>query len=450
MMKKTKINIKGMHCKACEIIVKERLQNIKGVSSVSVNSNLGVAYITHKTKISHKDIKEAVKKAGYDLGKKDNDFFSRSINDYVDVLIIFIIVSGGYLLLTEFGFLSLSIQNTVRLNSIGAVFLAGLTASISTCAALVGGIVLGLGARYSELHPHVSLVKKFQPQLFFHIGRIGSFIVFGGLMGFVGSVILISETGIGILTIIASLLMLFIGLQLTKLVPFLDTFSISLPSRIYSLLGIKEKQNKPYSHIGALVLGGSTFFVPCGFTQAAQLFAVSSGSFFSGAYIMGIFSLGTLPGLIGIGSISSFLKGNIGRIFFKIIGVLLMWLSLLNIVNGYRLIGLTYKVPFLNTNKIQDKNKIIVKDGFQIVKMDQEAYGYRPNFFTVKKGIPVRWIVNSKTTYSCASSLVAPALNIRKNLELGENVFEFIPKETGTIRFSCSMGMYVGEFKVIE
>ncbi|MEK7073994.1 MAG: cupredoxin domain-containing protein, partial [Patescibacteria group bacterium] len=39
---------------------------------------------------------------------------------------------------------------------------------------------------------------------------------------------------------------------------------------------------------------------------------------------------------------------------------------------------------------------------------------------------------------------------IRKGLELGENIFEFTPKETGTIRFSCIMGMYTGSFNVVD
>ena len=35
-----------------------------------------------------------------------------------------------------------------------------------------------------------------------------------------------------------------------------------------------------YSNQGALVLGALTFFLPCGFTQAMQLYAISTGSFF--------------------------------------------------------------------------------------------------------------------------------------------------------------------------
>ena len=50
--------------------------------------------------------------------------------------------------------------------------------------------------------------------------------------------------------------------------------------------------------------------------------------------------------------------------------------------------------------------------------MNQNSNGYEPNVFTIKKG-PVRWVINSKSPPSCATSLIVPTLNIRKSL-LGE------------------------------
>jgi sulfite exporter TauE/SafE/copper chaperone CopZ len=449
-MQKTRIDIKGMHCKSCEIVVKEELEKVKGISDVSVSYRSGCAYVTHASHLSENQILHALNHAGYSFGENNSEWFSRSVNDYVDILIIVVALGVIYFSLREIGIFSFSVPNVVSFNSLGAVFFAGLTAGLSTCMALVGGIILGIGARYSEVHPHASTNEKLKPQLFFNAGRIVSFIILGGLMGFVGSVISISETGIGVLTILASLMMLFIGLQLTKLFPILDSFSISLPMKVYSFFRIKEKQNQVYTHASALVLGALTFFVPCGFTQAVQIFAVSTGNIFSGAAVMGIFALGTLPGLMGIGSLSSFIKGNVGRWFFKISGIVLIGLSLINAMNGYRLIGLKYQILSLPTSQKQGTNVINLENGFQVVRMDQETSGYYPNTFTIKKGIPVKWIVNSKSVYSCASNLIAPAINVRKSLELGENVFEFTPQEVGSIRFSCSMGMYTGEFRVVE
>ena len=100
-------------------------------------------------------------------------------------------------------------------------------------------------------------------------------------------------------------------------------------------------------------------------------------------------------------------------------------------------------------NAIVDPN-VTIENGVQVVKMDQTGGGYTPNTFTIKKGVPVKWIVNSIDPNTCASTIVAPSLNIRKSLTQGENIFEFTPKEVGQIRFSCVMGMYTGVFNVTD
>ncbi|KKQ40096.1 MAG: Heavy metal transport/detoxification protein [Candidatus Moranbacteria bacterium GW2011_GWC2_37_73] len=82
--------------------------------------------------------------------------------------------------------------------------------------------------------------------------------------------------------------------------------------------------------------------------------------------------------------------------------------------------------------------------------MKEIASGYSPNKFTIKKGVPVKWVIDAQAPYSCASSLVVSSLKIQKTLKAGENVIEFTPKETGKIPFSCSMGMYTGAFTVVD
>jgi sulfite exporter TauE/SafE len=46
--------------------------------------------------------------------------------------------------------------------------------------------------------------------------------------------------------------------------------------------------------------GALTFFLPCGFTFAMQLYALSTGNFWMGMAVMAIFAIGTLPGLLSI------------------------------------------------------------------------------------------------------------------------------------------------------
>ena len=142
------------------------------------------------------------------------------------------------------------------------------------------------------------------------------------------------------------------------------------------------------------------------------------------------------------------------KVIFKTAGVVVISLAFFNVSNGLNLLGVPQVLAALTSNTSalspsQDPN-VSLENGVQVVRMTQGSSGYSPNKFTIKKGVPVRWIVTSKDIYSCASSIVSQELGIRKGLELGENIFEFTPVKTGTIRFSCVMGMYNGSFAVVD
>lgn len=103
-----------------------------------------------------------------------------------------------------------------------------------------------------------------------------------------------------------------------------------------------------------------------------------------------------------------------------------------------------------STNSSNSNNVVAeqpVSPEVQQIEMDQIGSGYRPNSFTVKMGKPVRWLIHSKSR-SCSASIYAPKLNISQDLQPGDNVIEFTPKEAGTFSFSCYMGMYRGTIKV--
>ena len=109
--------------------------------------------------------------------------------------------------------------------------------------------------------------------------------------------------------------MLILGLQLTGVFPRLQSFSFTLPKSVARVFGIKD-DGKEYSHRSTMITGALTFFLPCGFTQAMQLYAVSTGSFTQGFLIMGLFALGTSLGLLGVGGLSSIFKGKKAKLFF--------------------------------------------------------------------------------------------------------------------------------------
>ena len=87
---------------------------------------------------------------------------------------------------------------------------------------------------------------------------------------------------------------------------------------------------------------------------------------------------------------------------------------------------------------------------YQVVNMDLTYSGYSPNVIFVKKDIPVRWIINVKQMSGCTDEIILPEYNIKKTLQYGENIIEFIPERLGDIKFSCWMQMVWGKFVVTE
>lgn len=443
------ISIKGMHCRSCEILIEDELKKIKNVSSVDISHRTGTATIKYQGKhLDHEDVVHAIKEAGYELGTNEKPtFMTSNKDDYIQLCFAGIILALLYFTLNELGVFNINFAASNNFSSLPIVLLVGLTAGISTCMALVGGLVLGVAGKFAQDNPQATPGEKFVPHIFFNIGRIVSFFVLGGIIGLIGSAFQLSSTITGSLIVLVGLSMILLGLQLTNIFPRLSTISLTLPKGISKALGITTNSDKSYSHKGAFGMGALTFFVPCGFTQAIQLYAMTTGSFMTGALTMAVFALGTTPGLLSLGGLTSFIKGKSSGLFFKFVGLIVVAMALFNISNGLTLAGIKKNIQETKTIQKQDPN-VKMENGIQVVHMEQNARGYYPDVFTVKKGIPVKWIVKSVYPYSCASSLMVQKLNIRTVLTEKEQVFDFTPKEAGDIPFSCSMGMYSGTIQV--
>lgn len=452
-MEKTTIHITGIHCRSCEILIEDELLKIPGVEKCAVSHTKGTAEIYHNVGIDNQQVNQAINIAGYQIGKEEKPWFSKNKKDYFDLLVAAGILFTIYIWADNFGLFKLVGSTSNNFSSLPVVLLIGLTAGFSTCMALVGGLVLGASAKFAEKHPNATPLQKFKPHIFFNIGRIASYFFFGAVIGFAGSFFSLSPTVLGLLTIVVGGVMFLLGAQLIDISPRLRTVNITLPKFISRALGIKEHHEKEYSHTNSMIGGAMTFFLPCGFTQAMQLFAISTGDPWKGALTMGFFAIGTAPGLLGIGGLTSVVKGAFAKSFFKFAGIVVIVLAIFNISNGYNLAGLNLLSPFnASATSASSPNTlgVTLENGVQVVKMIQNGSGYSPSTFTIKKGIPVKWVITSEDANTCASSLVSASLSIRKALALGENVIEFTPSEIGTLKFSCSMGMYRGSFNVIE
>lgn len=452
-MKKIVVPISGMHCKACVLLTEDRLSELKSIDKVRVSLKKEEAEIYYQEdKPSLEEIGLALKEAGYGIEEKGNknninenkDGIEKNLKkrDFIYWFTIFASVIIIYWLLNNANLIQVGALSKNGFSAPVAL-LVGLVAGVSTCLALVGGLILSLSANYAKRHPEATRAQKIKPQILFNTGRVIGFFIFGGLLGLLGSAFKISTLANSIITVFIGLVIIFLGLKLLDVSPKLNKIDFSLPKKF----GKVAKINDP------LILGALTFFLPCGFTQAMQVYALSTGDFISAATIMTFFAIGTIPGLFGIGSLGSSLNNKKSKNFFVAAGVVVLAFGIFNFHNGYRLFKVATgagNITTLASKKDNDKNSNEVVDGVQIIRMTQHARGYSPNYFKVKVKQAVKWIIDSQEPYSCASALVVPALNIQTQLKKGENIFEFTPDKTGEIRFSCSMGMYSGKFEVVD
>ena len=334
-MKTYTFHVSGTHCASCKILIEDILKEEELVKNVRVNLKKETVEIETNSDKNLEEIAQIltskVKENGYTLSvekkieeKANEGVIWQAIPIGLGFLILFFVLQKS-------GILNLGIGGTTTPVT---SFIIGLIASVSSCLAIVGGLVLSLSAKISE--DDVSDTKTF---LLFHTGRLGSFALLGGILGLIGNAIGVNFTFTAILGLLASLVMLFLGLNLVGV--FKRNKAI-LPTGIFNFFRkIEHKTLTP------LIIGFATFFLPCGFTQSMQIAAISSGSFLSGFLIMFAFALGTLPmlALLSFGS-ASFAHGKHAPLFFKSAGVVVIGLGLFSLLAG--LAGLGIINPLFN------------------------------------------------------------------------------------------------------
>ncbi|MCC6691546.1 MAG: sulfite exporter TauE/SafE family protein [Bacteroidia bacterium] len=334
-MKTYTFHVSGTHCASCKILIEDILNEQMGIQNTHVDLKSEIVSIETELDNSKHELAdmltEKIKHNGYTLSvekitqeKKSDDVIWKAI----PIGLVFLAL---FFFLQKSGILNLGIGGTT---TPATSFIIGLIASVSSCLAIVGGLVLSLSAKISQ--DNVGDTKTF---LLFHAGRLVSFAILGGILGLIGNAIGINFAFTAMLGILASLVMLLLGLNL---VGVFAKNKIALPLGIFNFF--RKIEHKTFT---PLIIGFGTFFLPCGFTQSMQVVALSSGSFMSGLLVMLAFALGTLPMLLllSFGS-ASFAHGRHAPLFFKSAGVVVIGLGIFALLAG--LAGLGIINPLFN------------------------------------------------------------------------------------------------------
>lgn len=327
-----RFHVHGMHCNACVLLTESEIGDVPGVTSVK--SDLSTHSVVVEGDFGGKTPEEIaaaltvpLKASGYTVAVEKEERAVRW-SEFGIAIPVALAFAAGFVVLQQLGIVNLVGGGSV---TYGTAFVIGIIASLSTCMAVVGGLVLSMSATFAKEGDRV------KPQLMFHGGRLVAFFVLGGLIGAIGTAFTLNTSATFVLGVVIGIVMLILGINLLDVFHWSKRLQPSMPKFIARHAHGVSKLN--HTLTPALV-GIATFFLPCGFTQSMQLYTLSTGGFFAGAMTMLAFALGTLP-VLALLSFSSFSiqKSSKAGVFFKTAGLVVILFALLNIINSLVIIG---------------------------------------------------------------------------------------------------------------
>lgn len=420
------LKIEGMYCENCEKRISKRLNAIDGVHSCTASFPASEVRVQCDPSVIRKALLAEIEALGYT--EKQGSLRT------VQIVSILIIILAVYLILNHLGVLKVfnifpAIEASVELPFL---FVIGLLTSVH-CIAMCGGINLTQSVVSVEQKQ-----KAFKSNLLYNLGRVISYTVIGGIAGAAGSVISFGGRAKGGVAIAAGVIMLFMSFRMLGIFKKLRKIRLPIPKKLATAYA-------------KLIRGRSSFFIgllngfmPCGPLQSMQLYALSTGSFLTGALSMLLFSLGTVPLMFGFGFISGKLNAKFTKHLLTVSAVLIFVMSLSMLTNGLSLSGVS--VP----QSTAESPRVAMSDGeIQTVTTEFDYGSYTP--IRVKRGVPVDWIVivPEGKLNGCNGEMIVPAYDLDVKLHEGENHITFTPGQPGTIPYSCWMGMIKSSIEVV-
>jgi sulfite exporter TauE/SafE len=338
------------------------------------------------------------------------------------------------------------------------IFITGLTAGGLSCLAVQGGLLTAIIANQKEeefdKNKPTGRNLDWLPVTMFLAAKLVIHVLFGFLLGALGSVLSLSLGLRLTFQIFTALFMIATAMNLLNVHPIFRYLAFQPPRFLQRLVHNSSKSRALYA---PALLGLLSVFIPCGVTQAMEVLAISSGHPLTGGLIMFFFVLGTAPLFAIIGVATAKLSDALRGRFFKFVSVVLILMALYS-VNGVLQVldaPITLQKASAAVTGLFQKNKtaqapLINTEKFQAVTIQVSNSGYSPRQFTVRAGQPVVMTVATDNVYSCASSFTFREFKIFTQLEPTDSkTFRFTPTKKGTFTFACSMGMYTGTMKVI-
>lgn len=446
-----------MHCNSCAMLIEKELED--KVNSIKVNySNEKAEIDFDEDKISEKEIKETIKKLGYeaideevrksDEKKKGNK--TGWIVAGISIVLLLAVLYFSVLKNLNINLPDIQVPQIGEKTGLILLFLAGILTGFH-CISMCGAFVVSYTTK-NAINGH----KGFKQHLVYGGSKVLSYTIIGGIFGLIGGVFAFSTKLRGIVAILAGAFMIFYAFSMFGL-KFFRKFQIN--PKFLTKLAAKTSSKAKGPYKGPFFTGLlNGLFIACGPLQAMYMYAAGTGNFLTGAMSLAAFGLGTIPVMLGFGSLATIISHKTTAKILKISAIIVLILGLIMLNRGLSLTGSSFNFDSIKSsiiggvtgNAISSGNSVVNNNGVQEVNMDVDGSGYNPNSFVIKQGVPVKWNINVKQLTGCNSELVMSAYGIDIRLKQGLNTAQFTPDKTGNIQFSCGMGMIRGSFIVTE
>ncbi|MFP6814012.1 MAG: sulfite exporter TauE/SafE family protein [Moraxella sp.] len=207
-----------------------------------------------------------------------------------------------------------------------AAFSMGLFGS-PHCLGMCGGIVTAFGLSMQ----HVSDSKKNGLILTYHVGRLISYSLLGLIASLVGVAIFQSIMSNSAPRIVLGAVLVLIGLAMLGLPLFNQLEKVGM--RFWQSLAPIRKKVFPIDSFGKALFAGLLWgFLPCGLVYGALMMAIAGNNVATGAALMFVFGLGTMPMLIATQKTVGMLQSSIKNFRLRQINGVIMMLSGLAVI----------------------------------------------------------------------------------------------------------------------
>ena len=467
-MEHTKLYINGMTCINCQTRIQNALKKQPGITQATVSYETGTADVFYDpSMISLEQIQGLIDDLGYSVSTQKASRTTTFFRILCELGIIVLL----YFLLQYFGILNYLAPASLADAQMGygMLFVIGLITSVH-CIAMCGGINLSQTLQKdSKPSANISSVSRamFQNAVTYNAGRVISYTAIGGILGGIGALtgmagtLQTSSFFQGLLKLLAGALMVVMGINMLGLFPRLRRFRLRISLPLFQKgtqkevsKGISKRRNASHRRKAPFIIGLFNGLMPCGPLQSMQIVALASANPFTGALSMFFFALGTVPLMLGFGSIVAGLGKRFTNQVLKYGAILVVVMGLSMMSQGTALSGMNSKLNTLFSAKgetvvgTSDSDTKVEKDDIQYVSSTLES-GHYPDI-TVKAGTPVEWTIHAEKSSinGCNYKILLPDFDTECVFEEGDNTIEFTPQKAGVYTYSCWMGMITGKIYV--